>query len=216
MICMRKEIISPAQIVQIPDSPILRLDNFCSYSDGNFVDKLGNLYSCATQPLFWSNGFSSAAISIGKSLLNHSNCSISFFIQIRNNNSKIIVSFGNILENGLWVECKENILFVKDNSGVLFFSQIKKSLTLGFTKEGTIIRFYLNGVFQSELTRSINTENSTTITVASKDRMNNFIAYDKTLTDSQMNDLHLLFIQGSSGVDRWGYMTSKQTFSMET
>ena len=97
----------------------------------------------------------------------------------------------------------------------MFSNEFTESFTVGITKSNAILRFYLNGVFQGEIERSIYTENNTAISVSSEDRMNNFIAYEKTLTDSQMNDLHLLLIQGSSGVDRWGYITSKQTFSME-
>ena len=213
---MRKEIVSPARKIQIPDSPVLWLDNSCSYSDGNFIDKIGNLYSCSLEPTFWTDGFSSTTIRIGKSLFNNSFTSLSFWTKIKNNSSRIIATFGNVSENGMWIETQENVLLVKDNSGILFSSSFEYSFTIGLTKENTIIRFYLNGVFQSELSHSISTENSTTISVSINDRINNFIAYEKTLTDSQMNDLHSLYIQSSSGVDRWGYITSKQTFSMET
>lgn len=212
---MRKEIVSPAKRTVIPESPTVRFDNSCVFSDGNIVDKLGNTYSCSTEPFFWTDGFSSSQIGIGKSLINPSNCSFSFWSNIKNNASRTIIVFGSKSENGLWIETQENILIVKNNSGVLFSNEFTESFTVGITKSNAILRFYLNGVFQGEIERSIYTENNTAISVSSEDRMNNFIAYEKTLTDSQMNDLHLLLIQGSSGVDRWGYITSKQTFSME-
>ena len=213
---MRREINSPAIRVQIPDDPFMHIDFSCSAFDGSLIDKTGNTYSCSESIEFWTNGFSSGTVSLGRSPINSINFSMNFWMLSTGNALKYPLIMGNRSENGIWLECQGNSLRFKSNAGTLFSGIFEKSFTFGLTRSSTTLRFFLNGVFQQETMLNASTENSGEINIMSDDRMNHFLMYGKTLTDSAMSDLYSLTFQSSKGFDHLGYLNSIQSFSMET
>ena len=211
-ICMRTEISSPTIATKIPEDPFIWID-YRSESDGdNFVDSTGNTFKCTNNIEFWTNGITNGSIFIDKSAINIDIFSFSFCFS---GNTKYPLIFGDILDNGAWIEIKDSSYKFCNNSGVFFSNTFEKKFTFSFTKNNSKYRFFHNGSYSKDYNLDLVTPDNTKIQINSGDRLINLFMYNRILLDSEINDLYSIDFQTSKGLDHLGFRNNIQSFSME-
>lgn len=212
---MFKRISSSAERVLAPATPFAYIDESCISSSQNIVDNMGNTFSCTDALKHWTDGIASGSIYINQSLINETAFSLSVIFKSANATTRYPITFGSRSENGVWLEVGNGIFRFRSNAGTLFSGVFTDMFTFGVTKSGTTFRFYLNGVFVSETTQTVNTENEITITINDTDRINNILLYKRTLTDDEMKTAFKLYFTTSGGIDHYGYPNRQQELKLE-
>lgn len=211
---MLKKIKSPALNAEIPVNPVIHIDSTCVSGESLLIDKTGNTYECSESISMWTDGISNGDIYIGLNLLNQPNSAMSFFFQ---SNKDILLRpliLGNRNNNGLWLEIQNGNYFWRRRSGVVSNGVFKAAGTFGIVRQYDLIRFYFDGSEVLETSFSLNTENSTSISIEENDKINNFFIYNRTLSAFEMNMLYLTNCRRIQGLDSLGYMNTTQQFSI--
>lgn len=212
---MRKEIKSPAIKTSVPYTPVINIDSYCAVNSGLFVDKQGNTYDCDETLSMWTDGISYGNIYIGRSFLNTPNSTVCFTYKKASKALIYPVIFGNRSSNGFWLEIQRNNYRWRNNSGTILLGEICDKHHFGIVRIGTEVKFYIDGLLLLSRNLSINTENSTQLSIPDGDKINHFISYEQSLTEQEMYGLYLENAGRTKGLDRLGYMNTIQSFSIE-
>lgn len=208
---MRKEIISPAVRVKIPETPFSWIDANCTADGINFVDRMENTFQCTENISFWTDGITNGKIILDQSLINSEFFSMSICFS---GDEAYPLFFGNSENNGVWLEITNGTYRFRSSAGTIFSQPFEKKFTFALAKNNSKYRFFHNGNYVMEAVLNIITANNTTIQSGSNDKLINLFMYKRALSDSEIESLYSVDFQSSKGLDHLGFQNSIQSFSM--